>query len=409
MMQQNAATKRVAAVPGYSRLFRRGAVYYFRVVVPRDRRTALGRTEIIKSLRTTDFGEAKRLVAFESASAASLLHAKRSELQRIKSPPREASKPSDAEIQRFVSEWFSGIEKQLEERYEKEGRNLAADARGEVLENLGIEQIALTAVEGDGGAYQPVNADFYLDRFLFEKGILCEKDNPEHRKLSAAFHQGRLTNIRRDIARIGGTGMPEDAPLFRNLSAYTVLTAPKTSISFGKLLNWFLDYIKDNRSETTFSTYQTPVRVMREVLGESTPVRAITRENIDRLFDLLSKRPQNLSQRYPGLTTAQAVAAASKRGDDSKLSPKTLENYYTNVLAVFNFARGEKYIGENPAHFRSLRDKFRVKERKTKTLFTAEELSELFHSALYSRPFPDRVLKVLELKSWKGWGLEIGR
>ena len=50
-------------MPGYSRLYRRGATYYFRVVVPHDLRKSLRKTEITKSLRTTDYAEAKRLVA----------------------------------------------------------------------------------------------------------------------------------------------------------------------------------------------------------------------------------------------------------------------------------------------------------------------------------------------------------
>ncbi|MDR3405702.1 MAG: hypothetical protein P4L99_24675 [Chthoniobacter sp.] len=59
-------------MPPYSRLFRRAATYYFRVGVPEVLRPAIGKREILKSLRTTNYHEAKRLVAFESATADAL-------------------------------------------------------------------------------------------------------------------------------------------------------------------------------------------------------------------------------------------------------------------------------------------------------------------------------------------------
>jgi integrase len=386
-MIQNTATKPVVAVPGYSRLFRRGAIYYFRVVVPRELRSAIGKSEIVKSLRTANFNEAKRLVAFESADADGLFHSARVKLHRVKSPRREVSKLSDAEIHRLVMEWFIQIEKRSEDSWQNEGRHLALDERQEALENLGIEETALTAVWGDGGACQPIDASRDLDQFLSQRGIDCARDSAEYRKLTAVFHRGRIENVRRDIARIEGKPRPAEDLMFRDLSAYTLLSAAQDSITLGELLNRFLAYVQAKRSETTFSTYQTPARVMREVLGEATPLHSITRGSIDRLFDLLRNRPQNTSQRYRGLTTEQAISAAAARGDNLKLSPKSLENYYTNILAVFNFAVDEKLIAENPAKFRSLREQFRTRTVRKKALFSPEQLSQIFHSPVYERPF----------------------
>jgi hypothetical protein len=84
---QNPATKNLLiAVPGYSCLFRRGATYYFRVGIPQELRKAIGKTEIIKSLRTTDFYEAKRQVAFESVDADALFISERRKLQPVATP-----------------------------------------------------------------------------------------------------------------------------------------------------------------------------------------------------------------------------------------------------------------------------------------------------------------------------------
>jgi DNA-binding GntR family transcriptional regulator len=50
------------------RLFRRGAVYYFRAAIPRDLQAIYGKREIIYSLKTRDHREAERLVRQASAS-----------------------------------------------------------------------------------------------------------------------------------------------------------------------------------------------------------------------------------------------------------------------------------------------------------------------------------------------------
>jgi len=386
-MLQNPDTKSFVAVPGYSRLFRRGAVYYFRVGVPRELRTMIGKTEIIKSLRTSNFSAAKRLVAFESAEVDSLFHSERLKIRPAKSPRRQVSELSDAEIHHLVFEWFVQIEKRSEKWWQDEGRFLVASERAAVLDNLHIDETALTAVEGDGGPYLPDDGSHELDQFLSERGIDCAKDSPAYRKLSAAFHLGYITNVRRASARLSGEQLTVEAPLFRDVYAHTVLPAPKGSITLGEMLDRFLAYVRVKRSETTFSTYQTPARVMREVLGETTPLHAITRDKIERLFELLRNRPQNASQRYPGLTTEKAIAAAAAKGDTQKLSAKSLENYYTNVLAVFNFAIDEKFIDENPVNFRSLREQFRNTTKKKKALFTADQLSKIFHAPLYTQGF----------------------
>jgi hypothetical protein len=47
---------------GQTRLHRRGSVYYFRAMVPKDLRDHFGKREIVYSLRTRDGAEAIRLV-----------------------------------------------------------------------------------------------------------------------------------------------------------------------------------------------------------------------------------------------------------------------------------------------------------------------------------------------------------
>ena len=54
--------KRLEAVTGHTRLFRRGAVYYHRAAIPQDIKDTYPKTEEVFSLRTKDYAEALRRV-----------------------------------------------------------------------------------------------------------------------------------------------------------------------------------------------------------------------------------------------------------------------------------------------------------------------------------------------------------
>ncbi|MEI9893061.1 MAG: DUF6538 domain-containing protein [Chthoniobacter sp.] len=88
-------------MPGYSRLFRRNSSYYFRVGVPVEIRPAIGKREILKSLRTSNFQEAKRAVAYESAAADTLFEQARAKLKLISVPSRQLAPLSETQIHRL--------------------------------------------------------------------------------------------------------------------------------------------------------------------------------------------------------------------------------------------------------------------------------------------------------------------
>jgi hypothetical protein len=202
MMTQKPATKHLfTAVPGYSRLYRRGATYYFRVGIPLELRKSIGKTEIIKSLRTTDFREAKRLVAFGSADADALFVAERRKLQPVAPLIKHIKTLSDAEIHQLVLQWFIGTEQQTLDWWEQSGQFMDETHIAETLDTLRIDEASF----GGGTApYEPADGSSDLNAFLAEHGIDCPKDSAAYEKLRKVFHLGRLENIRRTLDRIEG-------------------------------------------------------------------------------------------------------------------------------------------------------------------------------------------------------------
>ena len=250
-MLQNPATKSpLTVVTGYSRLFRRGATYYFRVGVPNELRKAIGKTEVIKSLRTTDFQEAKRLVAFESADTDARFISERRKLKNIEPPRTQVPALSDAEIHRLVIEWFIDIERESEEWWETSGQSLDDEALPEVLENL---QVDAAVFNGGNKHYEGRDGKSDLDDFLAERGMDCPSDSPAYRKLCEAFRRGRLENILRLIDRLTRNPLEAHDPLLRDVFAHSVAPqAPRKIVTLGEFLDRFLKFTKENRSETTF-------------------------------------------------------------------------------------------------------------------------------------------------------------
>ena len=127
-----------------------------------------------------------------------------------------------------------------------------------------------------------------------------------------------------------------------------------------------------------------PVRVLREVIGEKTPLHLVTKHHIEKVCDVLRRVPLNAAQRYPGLPVQKAIEAAERAKDVRILSERTVANYYILILAVFNYAREDGLIGENPAKTRKLRELFRQKSKKVqRSLFTPDELTAIFQAPLY--------------------------
>jgi len=131
-------------------------------------------------------------------------------------------------------------------------------------------------------------------------------------------------------------------------------------------------------------TYKIPARIMREMLGEQTPVVEITSEDIEQLCESMRRLPKNAAQRYADLTLRQASAEADRRGDTERLNAKTQENYFNNIVTVFNFAVEKRLISHNPATGRWLRQSFEHEKGQAKPQFTIDHLNRLFRAPLYT-------------------------
>ena len=153
----------------------------------------------------------------------------------------------------------------------------------------------------------------------------------------------------------------------------------------GKYLDDFLVYLKaGGRSNGTLRTYGIPVRLLRQHFGDDCDIRSIDVQKIRGFCELLRRVPKNAQQRYPKLSLEAAIKKAAEDGNAEVIGGKALENYFTNLSSIFNYALKTEVIERSPMTDPLLRDSFRFKTNKRRVVFTIEELNALFRTPLYT-------------------------
>ena len=370
-------------MPKHSGLLKRNGRYYLNVRVPKELRSLYGKKDVIrKSLGTSDQREAISLVRYEAFKLDSEFAAKRREKESAKPLPIVRTL-NDREAHEMVFQWFIKQEKLSENWYFETASKMDAVDSELVLDNLRTDEAVFN---GGSKHYRAEDASGDLDAFLKSTGLDCPNDSPAYRKLLSLFTRARLENVRRNIARVTHQPVTAREQLFRDVFAHTELSSTRKFVTVGEMIEHFLKCLTNaKRSGGTLRTYQVPCRLLKEALGEKTPVASVTKEQVANLFDLLRKAPSNATKRYRGLSLERAVALADKKGDPHRLGAKTLENYYNNIVAIFHFAVEQEMIAKNPAKDRWLRASFERNEApKRKVLFTVEEMNKLFHAPLFT-------------------------
>jgi hypothetical protein len=369
-------------MPKNTGLLKRNGRYYLNVRVPKDLLAVYKTALIRKSLKTSDHREAIGQLHYEAYALHADFAAKRREIKSNEPLPM-ISALSDREAHEMVSRWLIEHEKLSERWYFEIIAKADEGERDEILDNLRTDELVY---RGGNQFYEGRDASNDVDSFLKSSGLECPKESPAYKKLVFLFTKARLENIRRNMARLDGQAVTPIEPLFREIFAHSEIASARKPVSVGEMVSRFLKALTDaKRSGGTLRTYEVPCRLLKEVLGEKSPIASVTKEQVGHLFDLLRKAPSNATKRYRGLSLERAVAMADKNGDPLRLGSKTLENYYNNIVAIFHFAVEQEMIEKNPAKDKWLRASFeREGSPKRKALFSVEEMNKLFHAPLFT-------------------------
>lgn len=373
-------------VPGHTRLFRRNGTYYLRAKVPEKLRAIIGKREIQESLRTRDYRDAVKLVKPRSIRVDSQFEAARAQLAKQNG---ELSKPplklSDEELHSIIFDCFI--------REERKHENWMA-LHGSKLEPEAVEAIALD-LKMDLSEDLPQDAlpsysqaKHLLQSYLSEAGQhwQIEPKSDTYLRLIDFAHRSYVESTLRQIQRLERNGIyqPTDAA-FKDLTAQTPLptVAPAKSVSLGEFLDNFEAHIKATKTAATSKAYGFPLRLLREVLGTKTRLASITKQDMDKVAETLRDTPKNMTQRYPGLSIREAIAAGERDGLP-KRDKSTLANNWILIVSPFNFAKDEGLIDSNPASSKRFRASFPKSKKSTRRPFSTNELNKVFQSSIYT-------------------------
>jgi integrase len=373
-------------MPRHTRLLRRDHRYYLRAKVPVDLQEAMGKKEIKWALKTSDPNEASKRIKLESAKADAIFERERAKLvQRIAREKKPLVALSEVQIMGLVTKWCVEMEEASEKEYDALYGRLEPHEAAEIRDNLRLEAVVYSGGSAD---FDAEDGSAELNSFLEREEITLERDSDSYRKLKGLFRRAKLANVERNMARLDGRPLDTAISMFGYGQAGAVPTvvthAPASSKRLGELLDSFMgEQAKAGRAEATLRTYRTPVRLLREMLGNDMALSEITRERVMQLRDFLRVMPVNATQRFGGKPLEMAISEAELLHGVKRLGNKSVENYLHNIVAIFNYAVDMRWMSQNPASGRLLRDGFKAK-RKNKVLFTINELNRIFRAPLYT-------------------------
>lgn len=369
-------------------LLKRGSRWYSNIKIPKDLQGAFGKQHIRETLGTSDYREACRIISYEKARWMACFDSERKKLARLspsttsQSPPRILTTLSKREGFEIATRYLATREEGFRKWMDNEGRTLPAWEMDEVKSTLGWD---VHFFVGGDDSYPPQDGTDELNQFLKSEGIECATSSPAFQVLRPMIRDAHLEYLERSQDMASGNTAKEHNPIFRGVNPLSVQTEAVSAPTVNDLIANKEKTNKDlKRSPKTVIAFQHGARLLREALGGNKPLSSLTRADMDTVFDLMQTIPLNASQRYKGMSFAQAIQAAKKKGDTSIAAQNTNWATYTQILSAFKLAVEDGLMTQNPAANRRYREMFRKGKGVPRVQFTIPELDQLFRAPLYT-------------------------
>jgi hypothetical protein len=389
-------------VSGNNHLSRRSGVYYYRRRVPAQLIKAIGSKVIQFSLGTTSFKQAKQLrtakdlewdVRFEACTKTLASSSKGSVTtsSSAKAPPL-----SEPEMIRLVHEYVERMDERLRKRF-------ANDPPANEQEKLDMWKEAKLDVQIARDRDHP-----QADQLIYSTGkeILAAtgKSIDDPALPSAAFaefvRRGLLELDRRWLARL------EDDHR-QNFFDQLFNPARPPAVSFGELADQFLRLTEEeaaaNRTSPKWVDKQTAnVALIREIIGDNTPVHTVDYDTCLRIRSMLARIPANRTKIYNGVTLEQAIQRAAIE-NKPLLSPVTQQQYLAALREILDLAAKKRLISVNPAEGLRPVKRDTIPAGEKRRPFTLEQIKQFFGSKYYADCAQHPVPFFHDKSGWRFW------
>lgn len=350
---------------------KRGKKYYSRVRVPTNLRPLIGRREIIKSLDTTQYSEARaRSMPWEA------------HVQKLFTVIDENKhRMSLGDISRLVHQYIhTSLEAGEEERVARKGLSTEEheaitgfitdeiSAGTNALMYNGVESITQTA-----------------DALLSANGIQFDRESDEYKRFCRDLLKAHVEVLKTELRRWEGDyGTPPPG------LAHTAGAQPQQPTGNVKLLSEVIaDFVRHKESDKSWAyrtgvMFKSGLAIFLEVVGDK-PITEITKTDIRGYKETLHRIPKNMSLKYPGKPIAEVLTL----GAVPVLSSSSVDKLMRYVKSLFIFATEQDYIEKNPA---TLRLKAKADAQEQRKAFDDEDIRVIFEGdyAASLRKRPDR-------------------
>lgn len=377
-------------------LMKRGETWYYKRRVPERLVPVLGRPFIRRSLKTADRATAIKLRAIEDVKTDSLFEEAEKRLAQSIAHRAEPSPPVPmeflvAQIRQYVAAKDTQFADWLAANPPTDNFQLQ-----EWRKEIGLDLTLFKApVPGHDEAVAHAT-----DALMKATG--AKTDDPEAlARVGEIARRGEVERLSRKLDRL-------DHRLDRPF--HDILFDPdrKPAITFATVAKTFLeerrkDYALNGVAEKRADQIAARVAYFRELIGDSTPVREIDDDAIQRVRDVLARTPTNKGKHYPTLTTLEAIERAEKDGRQV-LSPTTQSAYLDVLRDILKVAVRKRYVGYNAAQDVKplLRDTLSPEEKRLP--WSKEQVIGFFTGKFYKSCAPTAAMPYRKPdRDWRFW------
>ncbi|MHC2001778.1 DUF6538 domain-containing protein [Methylobacterium sp. CM6241] len=388
-------------VAHHPNLTTREGTYYLRMRVPVDIARDVGRSHLVRSLRTKDRRVALTRFRIEQARLErewETVRRQRSEIaqtrQLLASGRLERLAPR--EIEDLAIRWFEEAVQQVarspEERDELrfvDWETVLADARaeGQILESPRPDDY-LEAVRAT------------TDQILLRAGMPPEPHGPgklrrsvrrpnidwngdPYRRLASVVRRAMLALNARQVAALAGSTGSKGDPLFDGTPRPDA--QPKRTLD--DLIRAFeSDPGRGARTGKTNADYGMVFRALRELVGTDMDISGLSRDHAKQVRDLFRALPPNATKRFPTFSLAQAAETAKREGL-APLNTQTVNSHITKMATLFNWAVREEWLSKNPATGLTIEEAPQAKREP----FSLQQMRAIFNAPLYTGCTDDEI------------------
>lgn len=350
--------------------------YCFRMIVPKDLRNVVGKTELRYTLKTGYLGIAKN----KAKLLAGQVHLVFSHLRK---EPKILGKLSNDQIKELVHRYIKdSIESWDKAFYENRDEELPGFRPYEVIDFY--EDIRQQLVDGlnfgDFSMFEQPIAEFLMENGVDE----IDKESVEYRKLCAEIYkaESQLMPMHKKHMLCDFSYKKQLSDVFPDL--FKKPTEKHKVDEEGALLseviqNYVAENEKSNWTKKTKQENEFSLNLFLEVLG-NVPIKTISRRQVSEFKAVLQKLPPNRNKvkKYRDKTIQELI----EMDIDRTLSVSTINKILTRIGSLFKYAIQEGFIeGANPATDMNIPlGKFAEESRAP---FTKNDLEKLIKSNEY--------------------------